>query len=135
MRVPCLHNPPHDDLAAQLKKPGFVWIDLEDPTDEDLAKLAKLITLHPLTLEDARTFQQRPKIEEYEGYMFMVVFGVDDDTESGGPLLREIHLIISGDYVVRSIAGRSRHWRTCAAAMTTSRSAPSSSSSTRSSTR
>ena len=32
--------------------------------------------------------------------MFMVVFGVDEDTESGGPLLREVHLIISGDYVV-----------------------------------
>jgi magnesium transporter len=100
LRVPCLHNPDHDDLSAQLKRQGFVWIDLEDPTDEDLAKLAKLIALHPLTVEDARTFRQRPKIEEYDGYMFMVVFGVDFDTESGGPLLREVHLIISGDHVI-----------------------------------
>jgi magnesium transporter len=100
VRVPCLHNPPHDELAVQLQKQGFVWIDLEDPGEEDLAKLARAITLHPLTLGDARTFEQRPKIEEYEGYMFMVVFGVDADIESGGPLLREIHLIISGDYVV-----------------------------------
>jgi magnesium transporter len=100
VRVPCLHNPPDHDLAVQLQKEGFVWIDLEDPSDEDLAKLAKLVTLHPLTLEDARTFEQRPKIEEYEGYMFMVVFGVDVDIESGGPLLRENHLVISGDYVV-----------------------------------
>ena len=45
-------------------------------------------------------FRQRPKIEEYDGYVFMVVFGVDVDTESGGPLLREVHLIISGDYVI-----------------------------------
>jgi magnesium transporter len=100
VRVPCLHNPPEDQLAAQLEKQGFTWIDLDGPSEEDLAKLAKLIKLHPLTLEDARTFRQRPKIEEYEGYMFMVVFGVDPGTESGGPLLREVHLIISGDYVV-----------------------------------
>jgi magnesium transporter len=100
IRVPCLHNPPHDDLAAQLERPGFVWIDLEGPSDEDLARLGKLMGLHPLTVEDARTFKQRPKIEEYEGYMFMVVFGVDEDTESGGPLLREVHIIISGDNVV-----------------------------------
>jgi len=100
IRVPCLHNPPHDDLAAQLQRPGFVWIDLEDPSDEDLTRLGTLMTLHPLTIEDARTFQQRPKIEEYEGYIFMVVFGVDEDTESGGPLLREVHIIISGDNVV-----------------------------------
>jgi magnesium transporter len=100
LRVPCLHNPPHDQLAAQLQTKGFVWIDLEDPSEEDLEKLSELVGLHPLTLDDARTFQQRPKIEEYEGYMFMVVFGVDEGTESGGPLLREIHLIISGDSVV-----------------------------------
>jgi magnesium transporter len=100
LRVRCLHNPDHDDLTAQLQKQGFTWLDLEGPSDEDLAKLSELIKLHPLTLADARTFQQRPKIEEYEGYMFMVVFGVDQGTESGGPLLREFHLIISGDYVI-----------------------------------
>jgi magnesium transporter len=100
LRVPCLHNPAHDQLAAQLQRPGFVWIDLEDPSEEELQKLSKLITLHPLTLDDARTFQQRPKVEEYEGYMFMVVFGVDEGAASGGPLLREIHMIISGDSVI-----------------------------------
>ena len=32
--------------------------------------------------------------------MFIVVFGVDADTETGGSLLREVHMIVSGDYVV-----------------------------------
>ena len=100
LRVPCLHNPKHEDVVAHLKDRRFVWIDYEGPSDADLSELSALIKLHPLTLEDAHTFRQRPKIEEYEGYMFMVVFGVDSDTESGGPLLREVHLIISGDYVV-----------------------------------
>jgi magnesium transporter len=100
IKVPCLHNPTPDDLAAQLQRPGFVWIDLEGPSDEDLARLGKVMTLHPLTIEDARTFRQRPKIEEYQGYMFLVVFGVDEGIESGGPLLREVHIIISGDNVV-----------------------------------
>jgi magnesium transporter len=100
IQVPCLHNPPHDDLAAQLQRPGFTWIDLEDPTDEDLARLGKLMSLHPLTIEDARTFRQRPKIEEYDGYVFMVIFGVGEETESGGPILREVHIIISGENVV-----------------------------------
>ncbi len=100
VRVPCLHNPKHHEIVAHLDGQRFVWLDYEGPSDEDLAKLAKLIRLHPLTLEDAHTFRQRPKIEEYDGYMFMVVFGVDPGTESGGPLLREVHIIISGDYVV-----------------------------------
>jgi magnesium transporter len=100
LQVPCLVNPGHDELAAHLTSGTFVWVDLDQPSDEDLEHLAKLVTLHPLTVEDARTFEQRPKIEEYEGYLFMVVFGVDPGMESGEPLLREVHLIISGDYVI-----------------------------------
>ncbi|MGZ4273031.1 MAG: magnesium/cobalt transporter CorA [Solirubrobacteraceae bacterium] len=100
VRVPCLHNPNRDEVVARLDDNQFVWIDYEDPSDEDISELAKLIKLHPLTREDAHTFRQRPKIEDYEGYMFMVVFGVDPGTQSGGPLLREVHIVISGDYVV-----------------------------------
>jgi magnesium transporter len=100
VQVPCLHNPARQEVAAHLDDQRFVWVDYEDPSDEDVTELASLIKLHPLTVEDAHTFDQRPKIEEYDGYMFMVVFGVDAGTESGGPLLREVHVIISGDYVV-----------------------------------
>ncbi len=100
LRVPCLHNPPPQEVAAHLEKSSFVWLEYEDLSDADLTKLSELIKLHPLTVDDARTFRQRPKIEEYEGYVFMVVFGADVGTASGGPLLREVHLIISGDFVV-----------------------------------
>ncbi len=100
LRVPCLRNPAQADLDAHLQQGRFVWADYEAPSDEDLRRLSELIGLHPLTVEDARTFDQRPKIEEYDGYVFMVVFGVDAETESGGPLLRELHMIISGDYVI-----------------------------------
>ena len=100
MRVPCLANPHHDEVEIHLKDRTFVWVDLSGPDEDQLNRLAELIDLHPLTLEDAHTFRQRPKLEEYEGYVFMVIFGVDPGVDAGGPLLREVHLIISGDYVV-----------------------------------
>jgi len=100
VRVPCLHNPAYDDLAQHIKDGRFVWVDYEGPSEEDIAELARLVNLHPLTVEDAQQFRQRPKIEEYEGYVFAVVFGVDPGTASGGPLLREVHMVISGAYVV-----------------------------------
>ncbi|MDQ2896971.1 MAG: magnesium/cobalt transporter CorA [Actinomycetota bacterium] len=100
LRVPCLANPDEHQIATHLKDRNFVWIDLIEPDEAAIKRLADTIGLHPLTVEDARTFQQRPKLEEYHGYLFMVVFGVDPGMESGGPLLREVHLIISGDYVV-----------------------------------
>ena len=100
LRVPCLKNPASHEIEFHLSSGEFVWIDLEGPSEEDLQKLSEHIGLHPLTLEDAQTFTQRPKIEDYENYVFMVAFGVDPGTRPGGALLREVHLIVSGDAVV-----------------------------------
>ncbi len=100
LRADCLSGLRDGEFAAKLKQGKFVWLDMVDPSDDDFEQLAKLIELHPVTLDQLRSFRQRPKIEEYEGYVLMVVFGVDPDTVSGGPLLREVNLIISGDYVV-----------------------------------
>jgi magnesium transporter len=100
LRVPCLQNPTEDDVAAHLQRSEFVWIDYESPSDEDFGKLAAMLGLHPLAVRDARTFHLRPKIDDYEGYLLIVVYGVDPGAEAGGPLLREVHMIISGDYVI-----------------------------------
>jgi magnesium transporter len=100
LKAPCLHNAGHEEVAGHLKDQQFFWLDLEDPTDERLQQLADQLGLHPLTVDDMRVFKERPKIEEYDGYVFLVVYGVDPGTSSGDPLLREVHLVISGDYVV-----------------------------------
>ncbi len=100
LRAQCLSGLRNDDFATELKQGKFVWLDMVDPSETDFDRLAKLINLHPVTLENLRSFRQRPKLEEYEGYVLMVVFGVDPDTVSGGALLREVNLIISGAYVV-----------------------------------
>jgi magnesium transporter len=100
LKAACLHNASPEVVAEHLERGQFFWLDLEDPTDERLHELAEKIGLHPLTIDDARTFDQRPKFDEYEGYVFLVVYGVDQATSSGGPLLREVHMIISGDFIV-----------------------------------
>jgi magnesium transporter len=98
--VPFLVDPDHKDLAQHIEKRRFFWLDLQAPTDEQLHRIASQFGLHPLTIEDARTFNQHPKIEEYGGYIFLVAYGVDPGTSSGGPLLRELHMIVSGHFVV-----------------------------------
>jgi magnesium transporter len=100
LKTRCLHNPAMDEIQAQIGADGFCWIDLEAPTDEDLGEVAQHIKLHPLTIHDAKTFRQRPKIEDYADYMYLVVFGVDPGTAAGGPLLREVHMIITGEAVI-----------------------------------
>jgi magnesium transporter len=98
--VPCLHNASHDDVNAHLDAGRFFWLDLEDPSEERLYLLGNRLGLHPLTIEDGLRFNERPKIEEFDTYMYLVVYGVDAGASSGSPLLREVHVVVSGDCVV-----------------------------------
>ncbi len=49
------------------------WHDLADPLDPELDRLAERYHLHPLHIEDCRHRSQSAKIEEQNGYLFMVL--------------------------------------------------------------
>jgi magnesium transporter len=96
----CLDRADLNDVSGHLERKQFFWLDLEDPTDQEIQHLGELLKLHPLTLEDIRTFSERPKREHFQNYVNLVVYGVDASAASGESLLREVHMLISGEYVV-----------------------------------
>ena len=50
------------------------WIDIVHPTPADVDKLKELFPyIHPLNLEDVRSPMERPKIDEDEDYIFVVM--------------------------------------------------------------
>src|SRR5205814_844259 len=53
---------------------------------------------HPLTLEDVRHQNQRPKLDEYPGYVFLVLFTAE--LKAKRLQVREHHLYLSGQYLV-----------------------------------
>jgi magnesium transporter len=98
--APCLHSLELDLVDEHLRAGQFFWLDLDSPTTDRLGQLGKLLNLHPLTLDDAEQFDERPKREHYEGYVYLVLYGVDPDAASGTDRLREVHVIVSGACVV-----------------------------------
>src|SRR3954453_10789618 len=58
------------DRAEQAN--GFVWIGLHEPSESQLADIAREFGLHELAVEDAVKAHQRPKLEHYEGMLFAV---------------------------------------------------------------
>jgi magnesium transporter len=52
----------------------ILWVDLVEPTEEDLACVQEEFSLHPLALEDIRERHQRPKIETYPDHSFLVAY-------------------------------------------------------------
>jgi magnesium transporter len=97
---PCLHNASAEDVGKHLDAQRFFWLDLEKPSRKDLEALGEKLHLHPLTIEDAEQFGERPKREHFDGYVYIVVYGVDPSAAAGERLLREVHCIVSGEFVV-----------------------------------
>ena len=54
------------------------WLDIEDPTDDVIDRLAGSIGLHPLAVEDSKEFGQRGKLERYGDVAMIVGFGIED---------------------------------------------------------
>jgi magnesium transporter len=52
---------------------GFVWLGLFEPTPQELADVQERFGLHDLAVEDAQSHHLRPKVEQYDGIVFVVL--------------------------------------------------------------
>lgn len=77
----------------------FLWVDLVDPSPEELDAAGQLFELHPLAVEDAQKFGQSPKLDRYGDWVLLVFYGA---TRSGADesQLVETHLFVSADWLV-----------------------------------
>ncbi len=63
-----------DDCLLHLERPGITWVDVEGVHDVEIIRhLGERFSLHPLVLEDIVNTVQRPKIEDYGAYLFIVL--------------------------------------------------------------
>ncbi len=67
-----------DALAAFAANHGgaCIWVDAALPTSDDLARIAALLELHPLVVEDIEEGNQRSKVELTDGLIHLVVFSL-----------------------------------------------------------
>src|SRR6476660_6338312 len=63
-------NEPHVEIV---EAPGLRWINIERPRPVDQAWLEERFEFHPLDYEDVRSRHQRPKVDEYDDYLFIVL--------------------------------------------------------------
>jgi magnesium transporter len=78
-------------VGAALQSETFFWLDLVDLDAEGVKLLTDGFKFHPLAVEDAEHFGQRPKVEEYEDFFYLVVHGAEP--EGKGTL--EVHFFYS----------------------------------------
>jgi len=87
--------------------PGEVtWINVTGITkDKDLEKLGECFNIHPLVLEDILELGQRPKVEDYEDYLYIVLNSVRPGDEAEQLAAEEISLVLGPHYLLSFYTG------------------------------
>jgi magnesium transporter len=98
--VPCMDTIDEAAIRDHLAGDQFFWLDLTSPGRAELEKLRELFGFHPLALEDALHFGQRPKLDAYGNHVFMVFYGAHQEPGDEDELLHEVQMFISGGYLV-----------------------------------
>ncbi|HEY4779333.1 MAG TPA: magnesium/cobalt transporter CorA [Solirubrobacterales bacterium] len=96
-----------DEIAGLLQRDEYFWLDLTDPSADEVAALGEAFSFHPLALEDLSKRGQRPKLDDFGDFMFLVYYGAGEGRDSEIEL-EEVHAFLSGGYLVTS------HKRGCA---------------------
>ncbi|TGK00106.1 magnesium/cobalt transporter CorA [Leptospira langatensis] len=85
-------------LSKTLKKEK-VWIDLENPSEEDLLFLSNNCGFHDLAIEDCTNQNQRPKFEDYEDHAFMVLHSFKSEGKQSYAA-NETHVFFNQRFIV-----------------------------------
>ncbi len=78
---------------------NVVWVDVLHPDEQDYACLVEEFSFHPLAIEDCQQPHQRPKVDEYLGYYFIVLYEAEF-TPANELILRELNIFLGTNYVV-----------------------------------
>jgi len=78
----------------------LTWVNIEKPTERETEYLAQNYPFHPLDLDDCLSRIQRPKIDEYKDYLFLVFHFPVFNKEARLTTPSQVSVFISKDYLI-----------------------------------
>ncbi len=89
-------------LRQLQNKALITWVNVDGLSDTSvIEEIGQELNIHPLVLEDILSTHQRPKLEEYEHYLYLVIKGISVDRQSHFHLRYEqISILLLANYVV-----------------------------------
>jgi magnesium transporter len=84
------------------------WLDLSAPGDDEFRLLSDVFKFHPLSIDDARSSLQFPKVEPYPGYLYLVLHGIDAEESARRFSTRDVDFFLGRNYLVTVHDGGSR---------------------------
>jgi magnesium transporter len=95
------HVPEPDTPNVEvIEAEGLRWINIERPRQADRAWLEEHFDFHPLDYEDVYSRNQRPKVDEYEGYLFVVLHFPVYDKRVNRLNAAEVDIFVGPDFLI-----------------------------------
>ena len=90
-----------DEVFPFSDKSTVTWINLDGINQLDnIEKIGKHFKIHPLVLEDIMNTGQRPKMEDFGDYLFMILKMLSYDEEENETKIEQVSLILSSKFVI-----------------------------------
>jgi magnesium transporter len=101
--------------VVEKSEPRFVWLDVVDPTTDELTELVKDYGLHPLSVSDCLDPEHLPKHETFENHTFVILRAVDESAartaDTVQALTRKIALFHGPSFLI-TIHRKDQPWLT-----------------------
>ena len=88
--------------------PVVLWVDIVSPSDAEQRLLSETFKFHPLSVEDALSALQYPKIEPYPGYLYLVLHGIDFKKGQTQFATHDVDFFLGRNYLVTVHDGTAR---------------------------
>ncbi|MDR3146874.1 MAG: magnesium/cobalt transporter CorA [Treponema sp.] len=90
-----------DALLRHRNPAGLTWINMSGlDAAAEINRLAEIFHIHPLTVEDIQDINHRPKVEEFDDYLFVVLKAIGVGGQDGELDLEQISLVITENTVI-----------------------------------
>ena len=85
-----------------------MWVDLAAPSIPESLVLSETFHFHPLSVEDAMSPRQYPKAEAYDGYLYVILHGVESKSAHVELATHDVDFFVGPNYLVTVHDGDSR---------------------------
>lgn len=96
------------DVPQLLAQGGPLWVDIDSTVRSQHALLEKVFGFHPLAIEDTLNPASRVKLEEYPGYLYIIIRAVQFAADTDDPYdleTKDLHCFLGPNYLVTVHAG------------------------------
>jgi magnesium transporter len=85
-----------------------LWVDLSAPSIPESLVLSDTFGFHPLSVEDAMSKLQYPKVEAYDGYLYVILHGIESNVAAHCFATHDVDFFVGPNYLVTVHDGDSR---------------------------